>query len=267
MNIHLSQIRNYITKHLFLTVVLILVLLIAVPYLLGFRIGPGLKLERVGTLDLVNVPAQASIIIDQNFTRTTKKPGDATYELMNGSHSVIVSVPGDYPWSALTPISSHNTFKVTPLLISEHPNITPLSGTEKDTATNVIASSTLPSRTSPLLLANGCANVYVANNQIIAEAKNAPGCTPPPYLCDTVTSCSPTVVFSPISPLRGVARFPGRQDALVVEFNDVIYAIDLDPRAPQFFAPILGATNPNMGTLPDGTIVVQNDTAVFRINL
>ena len=267
MNTLLSQIRSFVRKHFFATLALIVVIIIAVPYLLGYRIGPGIKLERVGTLDLVNVPAQASIIIDQNFTRTTKKPGDATYELLNGSHSVIVSVPGDFPWNALVPITSAKTVQISPIFISEHPNVTLLSGAEKDVAVQTVASSTLPSKTAPLLLANGCATVYVDNNQIIAEAKTAPGCTPPPFLCDTATSCSPTAIFSPLPTLSGVARFPGRQDALVVEFNNVLYALDLDPRTPQFFAPILGATNPKMGTLPDGTIVVQNDASVFRINL
>jgi hypothetical protein len=267
MNITTQTAQMYAKKYALVIGFVVLILLIAIPYMLGYRIGPGVKIERVGTLDLANIPAGSSIIIDQNFTRTTKAPGDASYELLTGSHSIIVSAPGDFPWNALVPITSGKNTVVTPILISEHPNITLLSGSDQTTAQQTIASSTLPSKTNPLVLADGCANVYVSNNQIIAEAQNAPGCTPPAFLCDTLTSCSPTVIFSPLSSLGGVARFPGRQDALVIEFDNVLYAIDLDPRTPQYFAPILGATSPKMGTLPDGTIVVQNGTAVFRINL
>ena len=259
--------NRFVKKYSLLIAFIVLLLIIIVPYLLGYRIGPGLKIERDGTLDLSNLPARASVIIDQNFTRTTKAPGDAAYSLMTGSHSVIVSVPGDFPWNALVPITSGKNTVVAPILIPQHPDVTGLTGTDAAAAEQVVASSTLPSQDSPLLLANGCAAVYVTNNQVIAEAKSAPGCTPPPFLCDTANTCSPTVIFSPVSPLQGLERFPNRQDALVVEFNNILYALDLDPRTPQFFAPILGATNPKMGTLSDGTIVVQNGTTVFRINL
>ena len=61
--------------------------------------------------------------------------------------------------------------------------------------------------------------------------------------------------------------YPGRQDALLVGLNNVLYAIELDPRSPQFFAPVLTATNPVFGLLSDGTLVVKNDSAVFTIKL
>ncbi len=256
-------------KYWLLLVAIIFVLILAIPYALGYRLGPGVKLERVGTLDIVGLPTGASVYVDESLRGVTSKPGSMKDEVVGGSHSIIVSVTGDYPWSTVALVTSGKTTTTNPILVGMTPNATPLSGTDKDAAVAAIASSSLPSITNPLVLANGCADVYVSNNQIIATAATStPGCsTPPAYLCDSTGSCAPTIIFSPVSTLYFVARYPNRQDALVVEFNDTLYAIALDPRSPQFFAPILTGTEPVIGTLPDGTVVVRNGTAVYKVTL
>ena len=258
--------KKYAKKYILLIIAIVFVLILAIPYAFGFRLGPGVKLERVGTLTITGLPKSASVFVDQALRDTTSSPGDMKDELVGGSHAVIVSVNGDYPWSTLALITSGKSTTINPILVSTQPNVTPLSGTDKTTAIAAIASSTLPSVTSPLKLANGCINVYVTNNQVIADPSATAGCTPPPYLCASGT-CAPTIIFSPKPTLIGVAQYPFRQDALVVEFENTLYAIALDPRSPQFFAPILTGTQPIMGVLSNGTIVVRNGDAVYRVNL
>jgi hypothetical protein len=260
------MITQYSRKHFFLLVAVIIVLLIAVPYLLGFRVGPDLHIERVGTLMLTNLPSGTSVYIDDTLYRTLGSAGNVSEELEGGSHSIIVSAPGDYPWSSITQITSNKDTTIEPLLVSTKPNVTKLSGTAETQALAAIASTTLPTQAHPLVMGNGCEDVYVSNNQIIAAAVQAAGCTPPPYLCVDAT-CSPTIIYAPIAPLKTVVAFPKRQDALVFQFGSTLFAISLDPRSPQFFAPLLIGTNPVMGALPDGTIVVENGSVVFRVNL
>jgi hypothetical protein len=259
--------KKYARKNLLLIIAILIVLALAATYELGFRLGPGVTLERVSSLTLTNVPTGASIYVDQTFRTTTTATSSVKEELLSGSHAIIVSVPGDYPWNTMISMISGKNVSISPIFISMEPNVTPLSGTDKTNAIAAIASSTLPTFGNPIKLMNGCELLYVSNNQVIADAATTtPLCTPPPYLC-TGTSCGPTIIFSPVTPLTLVKQFPGRQDALVVQLGTILYAIAVDPRSPQFFAPILTGTQPVAGALSNGTIVVQNGTAVYKVNL
>jgi hypothetical protein len=262
-----SAIEPLAKKYLLLIIAVVFILLLAIPYALGFRLGPGLKLERVGTVVITGLPKTASVYVDQTLFTTTSKPVELKDELLGGNHSIIVSVPGDYPWNTVVSVFSHKTTTINPILVGMTPIATPMTGADRTAALAAITSTSLPSLKHPIYLANGCAIVYVANNQIIADATTTPGCTPPPYLCEGADSCSPTIIYSPIAPIVAVTRYPFRQDALAVQIGNVLFALALDPRSPQFFAPILTATAPIIGTLPDGTIVIHNGSAVFKIAL
>ncbi len=254
-------------KYLLLIIAVVFVLLLAIPYALGFRLGPGVKLEQLGTVLITELPKNASVYVDQSLFRVTAKPDDLKVNLLPGSHTIIVSVPGDYPWNTLVSVSSHKATTINPVIVGMTPIATTLTGTDRAAALSAIASTSLPTLSHPIYLAGGCAIVYVANNQILADATTTPGCTPPAYLCDSSGTCSPTIIYSPIAPLVAVTRYPFRQDALVVEIGNVLFALALDPRSPQFFAPILTATAPILGTLPDGSIVIHNGNSVFKITL
>jgi hypothetical protein len=257
-------------KFQYLIIAIVIIFALAFAYELGYRIGPGLTLARVGTISLTNLPKGASIYTDQTLRGVTANAGTQNEDLVAGSHTVIVSETGDYPWSALVSINSGKTTTADPIFVPMQPNVTPIASTSTAYKSDVaaIASTTLPTELQPLVLENGCVTVYVSANQVVASAATTtPGCaTPPAFLC-TAGSCSPTIVFAPVHPLTGVFAFPGRQDALVVEFDNTLYALSLDPRSPQFFAPILTGTNPIAGTLSDGTIVVNNNGAVYKVNL
>ena len=266
----MEKLSKYLVKYaknhkILLAAIVILVILIG-GYAAGYRFGPGVSINRLGSLSLTNIPNGASVYSDQVLMRTTTATTTALHiDLVRGSHTIIVSAPGDYPWSSVIIVQSGKQTTVDPILLSETPHAVPLTGTDRTDAIARISSATMPSLSSPLLLSGGCTLVYVANNQIVADtASTTPGCTPAPFMC-TNGSCAPTIVFAPISPLAAVLKYPGREDALLVQLGQVLYAIALDPRAPQFFAPVLTGTNPRAGALPDGTVVVQNNTAVYRL--
>jgi hypothetical protein len=259
--------KRYAKKYILLIIAVLFILVLSGTYLLGYRLGPGLHVERVGTLTISGLPAGASIFVDQSLKGTSGKSDTMSDELVEGSHSIIVSEDGDYPWSTLALITSGKTTYISPILLSVKPKATSITSTSsRATALSAIASTTLPTLTHPLLLANGCTAVYVENNQVIAAATStaSAACTPPPYLC-TNGICSPTIIFSPVAPLAFVGKYPGRQDALVVQFGATLFAIALDPRSPQFFAPVLTGTVPHIGTLSDGTVVVNDGKAVYSV--
>jgi hypothetical protein len=258
--------QTLIRKHLLLSILVLIIVIIAGGYLLGYRFGPGISISRVGTIAITELPKGTSIYIDQVLRTTTTATSTKSLEAVSGDHTIIISVPGDYPWNDLVSITSGKTTTVSPILITMQPNATALTGDARTAAIARVASTTLPTLASPLTLANGCAHIYMSDNQILADAVSAPGCTPPPYLCPN-GKCASTVIFTPVVTPEAVLAYPGRQDALLIALNNVLYAVALDPRSPRFFAPVLTATNPAFGTLSDGTLIVKNGESVFSIKL
>ncbi len=139
-----------------------------------------------------------------------------------------------------------------------------LTSSEGVAARAAFATQKLPTLMAPLSL--GCAEVYVSNNRVIATAAStSPACaTPPDYLC-SAGSCAPTIIYSPAAPLHSVIPFPGRTDALIVATGEWVYTIGLDPRTPQYFAPILQGLSPMVAPGPNGSLYVGDEKAVYGV--
>jgi hypothetical protein len=258
--------QTFIRKYLLLAILILIIVIAAGAYLFGYRVGPNLTFAHVGVLALTDLPTGTTVYVDDVTHGTTTATSTKNVELVSGDHTVIVSLTGDYPWNDLVAITSGKTTSINPIFVRMQPDATLLTGTAKAEAIARVASTTLPTEASPLTLANGCAHVYVSNNQVIADAVNAPGCTPPPYLCLS-GKCASTIIYSPVIALGAVLPYPGRQDAILVGLDNVLYALALDPRSPQFFAPVLTAINPVFGELSNGTLVVKNGTVVFSVKM
>ncbi len=222
-------------------------------YSLGYRPGPGLTFVRTGSVVISGVPAGGVIYVD-DLRRTTSVGSDVSLPLVPGNHTLIVDVNGEYPWSDVVSITAKRDTLSHPILIAKDAAKSLLGASDTATADPLFAAAILPDNTHPLSIANGCAHVTVQDNQIIvslatsspASATNTaavlagtstPSCTPPAYLCVS-GDCSPVIVFAPHAPLTSVILYPGRTDALIVSYGDVVAGLEIDPEKPQYFAPI-----------------------------
>lgn len=244
-----------------MTTIVAIFAVIVIFHMSGFRIGPGVSIVRVGTLVVTDLPEGASIYVDDSYNRRTS--GSAKITLIPGSHHVIVSVDGHQPWSELVAIESDTETKVRPLVVPTRMNIEEIE--DKDGLAKVTATK-LPTVAAPLTMAGGCALVSVSGNRIIADATTTPGCTPPPYLCSE-GSCGPTVIFSPLEPMHSVISYPGRDDALIVSVGRTLFVLELDPREPGYFAPLVRGTNPKAAPWDEDSIVVLVGPDLFLITL
>ena len=178
-------------------------------------------------------------------------------------HSVIVDVPNNNPWNEVVTIEAGMTTTVNPLIV-------PVTVSRVNIAQEVppppASAYALPTAQQPLLLENGCASISVSQNRIIATAATTTGCVAPTYLCVGGT-CAPTVVFAPITPLRSVLPFPGRQDAVIAAYGDTVAVIELNPLRPQFFAPLLRGQAPRAAIGADGSLVVTDRQKTFTLEL
>jgi hypothetical protein len=137
-----------------------------------------------------------------------------------------------------------------------------LGGAESAAAIGIVNATVIPTAHAPLTI--GCVQVYVDNNRVMAAAATSTECAMPPEFLCTNGSCAPTVVYAPSSPIRGVIAYPSRTDALIVATEGSTNAVGLDPRYPQYFAPIIRSNAPHIGVATTtGFYLVDSGKAFF----
>ncbi|HQU08073.1 MAG: hypothetical protein B7X04_03610 [Parcubacteria group bacterium 21-54-25] len=243
-----------------------LVVLLGVGYMMGYRLGPGITLVKTHTLTITDLPVNATVFTDYT-SRGTTATSTMTANLIPGTHTLLASATGYWPWSTIVTVPDNKNVVANAFLVPKITNGTLLSGSAAQAARTLVAHQTLPTAAHPLLMADGCALVSVTDiNQIVAVPTTTPSCTPPPYLCIGGT-CATTVILSPVAQPTAVVPYPGRQDALLIGIDKTIYALSLDPRSPRTFAPILRGIAPRIAVQPDGTVVVVDQSTVYQLTL
>ncbi|MCI0597655.1 hypothetical protein L0Y34_01095 [Candidatus Parcubacteria bacterium] len=237
----------------------------------GYRVTAG-GFTQVGTLVVTGLPSGSTVYTDQ-ARRTYSANGKATIDLLPGTHAVIVDAPDFHPWDELFLVHAGAVTELRPLLVRAALAPRKLTGEERTRAAAVILAWTLPTKEAPLSMKGGCALVYVLDNRIVAEASTTPSCAPPVFLsCETEETnggdlCSPTIIFSPNERLESVSAFPSRDDALVIAAGGSSYVVELDPREPQYFAPLM--KGPRMRSAPwsEQSIVISDTKQVYELPL
>jgi hypothetical protein len=195
------------------------------------------------------------------------RPDEPFQPLVPGSHSIIIDVKGNNPWSDTVNITPRTDTIVSPINVPVTVQRTLLQGADATKAQSVLAAYALPNAAKPLVLGGGCVDVTVENNRVLATMATSTSCAPMPYLCVGGT-CATTVVFAPITPLHSVVPYPGRQDALIVSFGGNVAVLELNPLKPQFYAPLLqGGVAPAIAPWDATSIVVHDDLRTFTIGL
>jgi hypothetical protein len=243
-----------------------LFVLLCVGYALGYRPGPSFTFVRAGTLVLTNVPVGGIVYADET-KRAVSTGKDIRLTLVPGNHSIILDVKGDNPWSDTVNIAARTDTTVSPISVPLSVRRSVLEDTDMAKANAAFAAFALPTAAKPLVFADGCVNVSVSNNRILATMATSTSCAPEPYLCVGGT-CATTVVFAPVAKLHSVIQYPGRQDALIVGYGDTLAVLELNPLKPQFFAPLIkGGVAPIAAPWGASSIVVRDEGRTFTIGL
>ena len=168
------------------------------------------------------------------------------------------------PLGELVTVPSGGEIKVRPIFVAKNANEVTLRDLDVDRAELLIHDSVLPSKEAPIKVLGGCATVSVQNGDLLIEPVTADGCTPPAFLC--TGGCEPALLLDPAEPLRAVIPFPNRDDTVIIAFGKSVYALEVDPREPQFFAPIVRGHLPEIASWSQDAIVVREEGAVFTIS-
>ncbi len=239
----------------------------SIGYVNGYRIGPNITLIKTHTLTITDIPVGAYVFAD--YAPRGKSSGNTfSIPLVPGTHMILVTAKNYSPWTSLVTVPDDTDTKVQALTVPKDVSGDLLSGDSARKAREIIAKEKLPSLTQPLILDEGCVliSVNTENNDIIATPTTTPECAPPKYFCINGT-CATTVIYSPkIAPVSVIA-YPKRQDALIMLIGKNLYAISLDPRNPRTLSLILHGIAPHVATLPNGDVVVSDQSSVYTLNL
>lgn len=260
----LTRARENLKRHFLLWLVFLFVIVLLGGYGLGYRPGPGLTLVRVGTLVVTGVPDGTNVYADQ-APRGASKGGKLSAQLVPGSHVIIIDPPGDEPWQQIVTITSNRDTIVAPILVPKKPVAQGLPANLEKEALALVNATKLPTEAAPIRM--GCADVFASANRVIVApvATTTSNCTPPEYLCNE-GSCEPTISYSPAASLRSIIPFPGRTDAVIVATGAWVYAIALDPRSQQFFAPVTQGTAPTLATASATSFFIADQGKAYLVS-
>lgn len=264
--------RNYLRDYWAITLLAALFALTLSLFLLGWRLGPGGLPVRASMLLIKGVPSGTYVYVDETRRHIVAENGETSLWLTPGMHTVIVDAPEMQPWNELFPVVSGENVTLSPILIAKKPEFPALHGEARDAAARALYFPHLPTKIAPLTLAGGCASIYIANNRILADATSTPTCAAPEYLlCPAeeggvrdLPCPSSTVIFSASDRLDSVVAYPGREDALLVAAGSSIFVIELDPRSPQFIAPLLKGDRVRVGSTASSSAILSDQKNVYE---
>jgi hypothetical protein len=263
----MNSLVKTLKSHWLVWLVLALLIALAGGYIAGYRLDQA-GFTRVGTLIVTGLPEKSTVYVDA-ARRISPVGGKAEIALTPGTHSVIVDSANNQPWNEIVTITQATNTTLAPIFVPTKIERKVIVGADRDNGLALARSTFMPTYTAPLMLENGCVRVYVEGAHIVAEAATTtPSCASSPYLCTPGTNqCAPTIVFSPRGAIHAVLPFPGRQDALVVAAGSLVYAIETDPREPQYFAPLFKGAVTGAALWSPTSVIITNGTLVIELPL
>lgn len=261
----MDRYRLLLQKYWVVVVVVVLMIAGVVAFASGVRLGPG-GITQAGTLEVRNLPENARVFLDEAKMLGVSQ-GTAKAMVTPGVHSVIVDVEGMQPWNELVELSSKEVSLLWPLQVPKTVLRERVPEEQLVSARATLRATVVPTPTAPLVLGE-CVSVWVSGGRILAKTD----CEAPSFLvCEAAQlqadgTCPAAIIFSPSGAVHSVIPFPGRDDALVVAAGSLSYVIELDPRKPQFFAPIAKSAV-KLAPLDADTILMEENGTVYRIAL
>lgn len=196
-------------------------------------------IHKGATLTVINVPADTTIFVNSSQRGTVAKneTSHTVTAIAPGEQDVIVSYKTAWPWVSHFDFATNTSYTLNPILVPRTPEqikITPDMTEYYKNATTLFARTTLPTATHPVSSADGSALLWADGATVYTRAGGQPFTT-----------------FSGTTPVRMVAWYLDRNDAVIIATETQVFVIGINPEAPQNFLPIYSGTAPTFAL--DGT--------------
>ena len=191
---------------------------------------------------------------------------DSTYGVTAGTHQVIVSRDGYWPWSDDVSTTAGEQTKISPFLIQETPQEVLQAASSVQTALQEAASQPVAASSSAATSSDGKMRAYVAGESNLIAQWNAGEDSAPDYLNCHEGTCGVSVYNR--TPITQIAFYPERHDVLFFATANGVYAIEIDPRgATQNFQPVVQNVQNPVFSIEDDQIFVQSTSGITVSNI
>ena len=235
--------------YIWLGILVLIIVIGVIGYSRGYRIN-NFTVGRVGYLNMEIPLINTSIFIDNQKTVTTKDDQSVRTKLSPGTHRVIVSRLGYFPWTKQFFIPSDREKTLSPIFITT--NTTGEIITNKDpeywSLRNKIVSDVSPTKDSPRISSDKSTTIWLEDNAIIAKVGS-----------------STTRVIQPDSVIKNVDFYRDRSDAVVFSMYNSIYMIETSKDGTQNFMPIYKGNDPSFIPANQGSIYVLDGDNLMQV--
>lgn len=237
----------------------IIVVLIMIGYLYGFKPQDILLLGKSGILTLELPLFQTNVYIDEEKKLTTVKENEnPEFELSAKKHSIIISRNGYYPWTKEVIISNNGKIKLFPIFITINTSgqIITKNDPEYVKLRRMVIENPLPTKITPIISKDGTANLWMEDNRMLVSV------TPS---INSGLGSSTYNVLQPDTAIRSVHFYRDRVDVIIFATSNAIYAIEVNKEGKQNFMPIYKGSSPTFYKNNPGFIYVWDNGTLMEV--
>lgn len=233
----------------------------------GYRINSNFSIIKPGKIVVLSPLPKTKVLVDGGHYAVTQKTNEIlTQTISSGIHVLSLSKDEFYPWQKAIEVKPNETITLKPFLIKKvYPKTEILEADpEYEKIKWDIMYATPKDITDKKISANENMSVWVEGNDIYAEwLKNKE--VAPYRFCDDMPCEMARVVFQGKDEIRSLDFLPKRDDVLIMATQNGIYALEIDNRGMQNFAPIYEGVSPKFIVNKNNEILVEDNNKILKI--
>ncbi len=235
----------------------------------GYRFGGGF-IQGPGVISVLVPEKGSTVFLDDSEKTLTSKDNQSISlsSLSAGSHSILVSKNGFWPWKKDILVSPGVMLTVKPFLINKElsPVLIPGDDPEYYSIEALIKKNTLPTEGPAKTSSDQTIAISLENNVIFAEWLGSSSETPS-YFCQAGVCKKQLKVLTSKNTVRSTSFYKDRSDVILVALGDSISAIELDSRGTQNFQPVYKGQSPSFAeSLDKKSIFIADYGSLLQID-
>lgn len=208
------------------------------------------------SVTLENVPAGTTVYVDEVERTTLQQTRTLTYDLDEGTHSILLAREDYWPWAKeVTITEDEESFTFSPFFVRQSTGrVLGNSPTPPAPEITLGTPDDVRRRTKAVYSDDELVSARTENGTIIATWQGDDENRPAAFCPDG--NCKDTIEVYGTTNVNKVAFWPDRNDVLIFADQEGVYAIELDARGLQNFQPLYRS-----GTAPN--FEIQNGVAII----
>lgn len=221
-----------------------------------------------GVISITSPLPETVVFLDNVKYRTLDMNETLDMTVDVGSHTILVSKTGYFPWIKEVQVVEEGKIHLSPFMLLVNPSgqLITEADPEHDKIESLVREAPLPIRESPRKSESQNIEIWAVGNAIyaswIGKIEDAPE-----YFCST-TPCDPIIsVFDGAEVIDNLEFYKNREDVIMFSAGNGIFAIETDPRGTKNFQPIYTGTRPRFYKNGTDTLYVLDGEELAEISI